>query len=50
MVSDLVFARRKVPLLLAVEGGNIDTAGNVDAVCSLGNALEGTLDAVVDGL
>lgn len=50
VVSDLVLARREVPLLLTVESRNVDTAGDVDAVCSLGDALEGTLDTVVDGL
>jgi hypothetical protein len=50
LVADLVFARRKVPFLLAVESGDVDTAGDVNAVCSLGNALKGTLDTVVDGL
>jgi hypothetical protein len=50
VVSDLVVAGGKVPLLLAVEGGDVDTAGNVDAVGGLGDALERALDTVVDGL
>lgn len=50
VVTDLVVARCKVPLLGAVKGGDIDTAGNVDAVGHLCDALEGTLNTVVDGL
>jgi hypothetical protein len=50
VVADLELAGCKVPLLLAVEGGQIDTSGDVDAVCVVGNALERALDAVVDGL
>jgi hypothetical protein len=50
VVSNLVVARCKVPLLLAVEGGDVDTTRDVDAVGSLGDALERALDTVVDGL
>jgi hypothetical protein len=50
VVSDLVCARGEVPLLGAVESGDVNTAGNVDAVRRVGNALERALDAVVDGL
>lgn len=50
VVADLELARCEVPLLLAVESGQVDTTGNVDAVGVVGDALEGTLDTVVDGL
>jgi hypothetical protein len=38
----------ELPLLLAVEGRDGDTAGDVDGLGHLGNGLEGTLDTVVD--
>lgn len=38
----------EVPLLLAVEGGGDDAAGDVDALGHVGDLLEGPLDAVVD--
>jgi hypothetical protein len=50
VVADLELAGCEVPLLLAVEGGQVDTTGNVDAVRVVGNALERALDTVVDGL
>ncbi|KAI6766620.1 hypothetical protein HG531_011842 [Fusarium graminearum] len=39
---------RELPLLVAVEGRNGDTAGNVNGLGHLGNGLERTLDTVVD--
>lgn len=50
VVADLELAGCEVPLLLAVEGGQIDAAGDVDALGVVGDALEWALDAVVDGL
>ena len=50
VVSDLEVARGKVPFLHAVESGQVDATGNVDAVGFIGDALEGTLNTVVDGL
>jgi hypothetical protein len=50
VVADLERAGCKVPLLLAVEGGQIDTTGDVDAVRVVGNTLERALNTVVDGL
>jgi hypothetical protein len=39
---------RKLPLGRAVEGRDVDAAGNVDAVNSLGDLFEGSLDTIVD--
>ena len=50
VVANLERAGGKFPLLLAVERGQVDTTGNVNAVCVVGDALKGTLDTVVDGL
>jgi hypothetical protein len=50
VVADLELAWGEVPLLLAVESGKVDTAGNVDAVGVVGDTLERALDTVVDGL
>jgi hypothetical protein len=50
VVADLELARCEVPLLLAVEGGEIDTTGNVNAVRVVGDTLERALNTVVDGL
>jgi hypothetical protein len=38
----------ELPLLLAVEGRDGDTAGDINGLSHLGNSLEGTLDTVVD--
>ena len=50
VVANLQVAGCEVPLLLAVEGGQIDTAGDVDRVRGVGDTLEGTLNTIVDGL
>ena len=50
VVADLEGTGCEIPLLLAVKSGQVDTTGNVDAVGVVGDALEGTLDTVVDGL
>lgn len=49
VVADLL-GGGKLPLLVAVEGGNRYTAGNVDALGGFGNTSEGTLDTVVDAV
>lgn len=50
VVANFVLARREVPFLLAVESGDVDTAGYVDAVRGLGNGLERSLDTIVNCL
>ncbi len=50
VVANLQGAGCEVPLLLAVESGQVDTTGNVNAIRVVGDTLEGTLDTIVDGL
>jgi hypothetical protein len=50
VVADLELAGCEVPLLLTVERGQVDTAGNVNAVGVVGDTLERALDTVVNGL
>jgi hypothetical protein len=50
VVANLELARCEVPFLRAVESGQIDTTGDVDALGVFGDALERALDTVVDGL
>ena len=50
VVANLQGAGRELPLLLAVESGQIDTTGDVNAVRVVGDTLEGTLDTIVNGL
>lgn len=50
VVSDLELARCEVPFLLTIEGGQVDTTGDVDAVRVIGDTLEGSLDTVINGL
>jgi hypothetical protein len=50
VVANLVLGGLEVPLSLTVQGGHVDTAGNVDAVGNVRDGLEGALDTVVDGL
>lgn len=38
----------EIPLLLAVESRDSDTARNVDALCDAGNGLQRTLNTIVD--
>lgn len=47
VVADLHFGV-ELPLLFAVEGGNSDATGNVDALGGAGDLLEGSLDTIVD--
>jgi hypothetical protein len=49
VVSDLVLTWCEGPLPLAVEGGNVDTARDVNAVRVFGDGFERTLDTVIDG-
>jgi hypothetical protein len=49
VVSNLQGTRCEFPLLLAVESGQVDTTGDIDAVRVVGDTLEGTLNTVVDG-
>lgn len=49
VVADFQRAGCELPLLLAIQGRQIDTTGDVNAVRIVGNALERALDSVVDG-
>lgn len=50
VVSDLVLAGGEVPLLRTVEGRDVDSTGDVNAVGCVGNTLERALDTIIDGL
>lgn len=50
VVANLEVARCKCPLLLTVEGGQVDTTGNVDRVRGVGDTLQRTLNTIVDSL
>jgi hypothetical protein len=47
VVADLL-GRGELPLLLPVECGDGDTAGDIDGARNAGDGLERTLDTVVD--
>jgi hypothetical protein len=47
VIADLN-GRGELPLLVAVEGGNGDTTGDVDALGDVGNLLKRTLNAIED--
>lgn len=40
----------KFPELLAIQGGNRDTARNVDALGDVGNGSQGALDTIVNSV
>ena len=48
MTSYLDVLGFKLPLEVAVEGGRVDAAGDVDALCQLVDVLQGSLDTYIN--
>lgn len=40
---------RKLPLQVSVQGSDVDSSGDVDALCEVVDVLQGSLDTVKDG-